>query len=497
MKHSVDRALPLAAVFLAIFGSKSWLIAALGSPLPYSDQWDLEGTLLAHYLANTLDWPLMLSAINEHRIVFTRMLSIGLFEVAGGWDPIFEMVINSMIQTTFATLFIAATAAIVPERFRLAYFAFSAFCFALPLGFENTLLALNSHFPMLLLFSLASILLIVPSHALSLGWLAGLAFAIAADFTLGSGALTSVATGVVTVAQIARGARSPTPREFAGVALLAATGVTLLATAAWVSGNEVASHSVTDFVVALAFLLTAPLPIVGIGIHLPIAWFTLSRLHSPRPMTDASWIVIAMAVWVGGQMVAIAYGRGQEALTSRFLDTIIILLPLDLAALCVAWGDRSFLPLDRRKKASLAWLAVLIITLGGGSYFWALRSAVDVRSQLDDMAGHVSTYMRTGDASELTTLKRWIAPNLPAMIAILSSPDGQAMLPAGIRPAGASASAMGAKSHLRGLAAPLVMTLKALLLAWPLWLLAALAAGFASLGSQVWFRRRGGRRAAT
>jgi len=78
----------LIAVCLIIVGCKFWLIASDSSPLPFLDQWKGEGAeVLRPWINGTLRITDLFAPFNEHRMVPTRLLALGLFEAnAHQWD---------------------------------------------------------------------------------------------------------------------------------------------------------------------------------------------------------------------------------------------------------------------------------------------------------------------------------------------------------------------------------------------------------------------------
>jgi hypothetical protein len=81
-----------AGVFLAGLTAKLWLVARLGSPLPFWDQWDLVPFLKG-------DWSTLFAAHNEHRIVFTRMWTLlWVWANGGAWDCRVEMAANAVLH---------------------------------------------------------------------------------------------------------------------------------------------------------------------------------------------------------------------------------------------------------------------------------------------------------------------------------------------------------------------------------------------------------------
>ena len=94
---------------LVVIGAKYWMIAHYGSPTPLWDQWDAEGALLyPKYLGGTLQISDLIAPHNEHRILVTRLWSLLLLDLEGYWDPILQMVANTLILGTAVALFIAS-----------------------------------------------------------------------------------------------------------------------------------------------------------------------------------------------------------------------------------------------------------------------------------------------------------------------------------------------------------------------------------------------------
>jgi hypothetical protein len=128
------------ACALVVIGAKWWMIAHYGSPTPFWDQWDAEGAILyPKYLSGTLQISDLIAPHNEHRILVTRLWSLLLLELGGYWDPILQMVANTLIFGAVVALFIAAFRPILDRRSWLVFALFSMVIFSLPFGWENTL----------------------------------------------------------------------------------------------------------------------------------------------------------------------------------------------------------------------------------------------------------------------------------------------------------------------------------------------------------------------
>ena len=94
-----------------LYGSKLWVIGAYGNATPFWDQWPGEASFLYHPLvAGTFDWTRFFEPANEHRIVTTRLLEVGLLKLNGIWNPLLEMVVNAALHVLTICLLIAFAA---------------------------------------------------------------------------------------------------------------------------------------------------------------------------------------------------------------------------------------------------------------------------------------------------------------------------------------------------------------------------------------------------
>jgi hypothetical protein len=97
------QALLLVSLFLILVGSRAVVVAHAGNPTPYTDEWDGEAAnLLKPYLEGALTIGDLFRAHDEHIIVFTRLLTLGVFKASGYWDVILQMIVNAIIDAVTA-----------------------------------------------------------------------------------------------------------------------------------------------------------------------------------------------------------------------------------------------------------------------------------------------------------------------------------------------------------------------------------------------------------
>ena len=82
----------VAAVFVVVIGLQLWLVAAAGTDIPFYDQWGIEGSwLFPSWVDGSLRAVDLVQPLNEHRMVWTHLLNLGLFMANGQWDPLVEL----------------------------------------------------------------------------------------------------------------------------------------------------------------------------------------------------------------------------------------------------------------------------------------------------------------------------------------------------------------------------------------------------------------------
>jgi hypothetical protein len=77
----------LASLFLILLGTRALLISYAGSPTPFLDEWEADGArLLLPYIQGDLTLSDLFIPLNEHRIFFTKLLVLLIFNVSGYWE---------------------------------------------------------------------------------------------------------------------------------------------------------------------------------------------------------------------------------------------------------------------------------------------------------------------------------------------------------------------------------------------------------------------------
>ena len=321
-----------------LLGLKLWLIHSYGNETPFWDQWDAEAARLYQpFLRGELSWLDLFSSHNEHRIFTTRILGLLLLQLNGLWSPLLEMVVNAVLHVVAlgTTVWLMSKAA--NKQSLVALLLFTLLLFGIPFGWENTLAGFQAQFYFVLLFSVLSIWWLVTAQAWSRWWWFGIVSAITAYFSLASGVFALAAATAILLVRFILVSRDK--RELAGAVLL------LVLFLAGVFTTPVLAHhaqlkavDAKHFFKALSVVLAWPFQISPEAIKATSEWPSLNEwllviarnlpalvlvycVIWTRPLrSNPVWFLFALSVWFGGQAAAVAYGRSNDALSSRYLD---------------------------------------------------------------------------------------------------------------------------------------------------------------------------------
>ena len=403
-----------AILFLLIVAARFTYVALYGSDLPSWDQWDGEAALLLRpWQEGTWHISQLLVLHNEHRVAYTRLLTLLLFEANGGrWDNLVEADANAILAAASLTfVYICLRKQSAPAADRVGFVAL-AIIGVLPYAWENMLSGFQSTFYFLVLISTALIALIafrVPSRATSI---MVVVVALSALVAGASGMLGACAAAFVILCRAWH--RRHITRDDAvtsvAMACVAGLGVYLVP---HIPGIETLQPTgLTGHLDALLTGLSwpfeslqAPIPmgfraLVALALWLPSA-LTLIRIGRRAPMTSSAWFALGMSALVFVQLAALAHSRGHDTLhlASRYMD---------IPALGLAINAWLAVDLPLASLASRGIRAVFIVIFAGLAICgFAWRTPWDMRL-LDQRAWYsnrqietVAGYLASGDPAWL------------------------------------------------------------------------------------------------
>ncbi|PJE24611.1 MAG: hypothetical protein CK431_05025 [Mycobacterium sp.] len=469
----------LSAIACIVFGSRLIVISAFGSPVPLLDQWDGEAAALyAPYLNGTLSFASLFGSHNGHRILLTRLLALGHLEFAGEWNTRLEMIFGAAVLTAFVTWLAALLLPLVARDRRLLLSCFIALGFAFPIDFENTVWGFQSQVYLSFFFGIAALAAFASAPPFSLRWFGGLNAGVLAYFSFASGVAAIPAAVALVSLQLLTNARKRCGREVAALVVMTAVS---LAIVGWGAKGSKAMATVWTFAAGLGIF--AALTIVG-GIPVVLFW---RRILMRRPnVSDRSWVMLGISVWVAIQLVLFAYGRG-SLIAPRYMDAVLLVYPLALVAVLDFSHQRD--TAARRARLGLspaAWVFAVAATivLAGcmsvlGCSYWnkaAEHQLADVRAYLD--TGNVERLKERGTTTHGVVLNH---PFPERQASFLRDPAIRAVLPPEIRPSdGDNAGARG-RMLLKGtLASATGTAVRLLLLSGPAFLALGIGVLFAA-----------------
>ncbi len=449
---------PLACA-LVVIGSKCWMISHYGSSTPIWDQWDAEGLFYEKYFNGTFRFGELIVPHNEHRILVTRLWSLLLVELGGYWDPMLEMVANTLLLGAVVALLVVASRPILEGASWVAFALFSVVIFSPPFDWENTLAGFNSQWYFMLWFSIAGLLAIIEATAFTLRWWIALLALLLSYFSMASGSASMAAAFSICAVQMVIGCRAGT-RELLGLAIIA---VVTVATVIYIPTLPyhvaIKAQSFEQFFRALMLIASWPvashgivwLVLCAILVHAP-AWLTSIDLIRLRPaLTDRRWLLVALTGWVALQAAEIAYGRAASSTESRYLDVFAIALLVNFACLLNLLSATRDLRLLHWFASGTIVLWLLLVLFGSAKNVFTrhIPELEHEREQARDQTQNLRAFLETGDIKTLEN-KAFLAipyPNAQRLAMIVSQPVIRALLPPEL-----VGEASAARAQQRGLA---------------------------------------------
>jgi uncharacterized membrane protein len=422
-----------------------WLVAHAGTDVPFQDQWDVEGRWLYPAATDgTLHFVDLLRPHNEHRLLWTHLLNLGLFSADGQWDPLVQMAAIAVLRAGCAGLLVGCLARGWSGSGRWWVAAGAAVAFLPHLAWHNVLWGFQSQVYFSLGFSLVALILLGADQPSWWRVAGGLAAGVAAQLGMGAGAFVPLALlGWIAVRTIER-------RRWSLDELTRVWPALLLLGLAWLLRTAVPEHEALraatagQFLTALGRALAWPhvgQPFAAAVCVLPLAGLLIGRLAGWRKPRAGEDVVVLIGLWALAGAGAQAWLRGGSdefaaGVPSRYVD-FLILLPLacawSAAALAVEADGRW-----RRnvRVGALAW----IIFMGVG---WVGLSAETLHSVVlprwRDREAPVRLMVKfqaTNDPRVFEGQPRLYVPhpNLESVRAVLNDPRMRGRLPPSLQP---------------------------------------------------------------
>lgn len=434
--------LPWIALLATIIGARLWLVSLFATGLPIHDQWDAEAAFLFKpWLEGHLTWTDLFRLHNEHRIMPSRLLALGLLRLNGQWDAQLQMAVNAILCGIIGIAVTAAAWRFFSRQSIPCLAAAISLWLALPYAQENTLWGFQSCFYFTLIFSLIAIWGLSFHPAFSKPWWFGGMSAILACFSMASGVLAAVV--VLVIAAL----RAVQRRTWAAEQTVTAIAAGLVLALGFFLRQEVPHHAAlkaaTPLVWVNVFGRSLAWPFSEYAwfaflIYLPLAWLGvlyLKQRHGEERGQRQIELLLAIGIWVVLQAAAVAYSRGADGagpIASRYMD-ILALGALANAGAIVVLVSASQL---QRHLVPACYFWLVAVTAGAGfTSYKQVSSQAGRQAWLRSEEENVRAYVATGD-------KKFVEGNPPPRIPfpyasrlarLLNDPSIRKILPAAVR----------------------------------------------------------------
>ncbi len=429
----------LISLFLILVGARAALISHAGNATPFLDEWDGDAAgLLKPYLQGRLTVGDLLAPFGEHRILTTRLLVLSIFHVSGYWDIILQMIVNAIVNSVTVVAISYALSRVLQGSWAVAAMIVCVAINAVPYGYDAILFGFHTQFFLLIAFSFASLWLLAGSRVWSAQWAAGVVVAIAAYLSMGSGALTPAAAAAVHLLQAACGRRAGL-REALGMAALGAITIAMLALIPHSPGSDLyEAHSLGQFLSAFVQLASWPAHnALGLILFAPSALFFMRALADRPELGDPRWLNLAALAWVLGQIVALAFGRAEWPIQTRYAHVLLVGSMINFVS--AFWLFQSAVTAGKRAT----WRSLVLAAWLGVFALWFTQPQRHLPQAIEEWrtitsagADNVRHYLATGDPSFLSGAPMLQIPYSEAgnLRKLLDTPEIRSTLPPELLP---------------------------------------------------------------
>ncbi len=435
-----------AAVFAFVLMAQLVLVAVAGTDIPFHDQWDIEGRwLYPGWLDGNLSAAGLVQPFNEHRILWTHLLNLGLFAANGQWDPLVQCVAIAPLRAACAAGIAWAFGGALTRAARWTVAGVVMVVFLPHLAWHTVLWGIQSHTYFALGFSIMALALLGTGAPTAGRILAGLAAGGAALLAMGPGALVPVA--LIGLALV----RAAERRSFDGAAgrSVAAAGLLLVVALALrvdVSGAaEWRPAGIGEFLRAAGRTLAWPhvgSPIAALALNVPLLLVVVLRVTRRRQAVAGEDFVVLAGGWSVAVALATAWMRGGGAelgwgVPSRYVD---FLVPLPLAnAWCALVLARGAAGAWRPRAPWLAgaWAVFLAVGWVGLSAEVMRRLVLPRARDREAPVRLAQAYQQSGNVAVFAGQPRLLVPHPHPEIsvrAVLDDPRLKGKLPPSLQP---------------------------------------------------------------
>ncbi len=423
-------------------GCRLWLAQGQVSWAPYLDQWRAEiSGIVSPLVHGGLGWRDLFAGNNEHRVLLTRVMSLDLMVLNGGWDNRVLVIGNYLLESAMVAWACMFAWSLLGWARGSVVCAATLLPMMLVCDWEAIVSSNQSQF---VFMAFGTVVALSLTHSYSLGSTGARGALAVALVTLGSmasglfAALAMAATGLVYSYVRRRGLRSVA--GFAAACLILAA-VGWLTRVHFTALNFIYAKGAQDWLAAFLAYAAWPLPanVLGLlGMWLPWVFLVFLTLKV-REMENFAPFAIGLGLWALLQAAALAWARaGLEGLvSSRYTEFLSWGTVANAAALVLVLRCQG--PTGARRVASWALIAVWLGCVGG-TEIWRSNTIYrpymeGFREQTREHEQRLGTFVRTGDPEVIEGVSFPHIPYFSAgeIVSTLGDPKVVAMLPTPLR----------------------------------------------------------------
>lgn len=354
--------------FAVIVISKIIMITTLVNATPVLDQWDAE----AHYLykpwlEGTLSWSDLFAAHNEHRIFFTRLMDLVLFEINNKiWDSNLQMLVNAVLHTATLLTLVHLLTKLFNQQQKLLFFKLSLLFLIFPVASSNMLWGFQSQFYFLLLFSIVFLYGIATFPPFTIKWWLALLVGLFCPLTLASGPITLLA-GVILILVKSIFKQDDRKKSLASVILLLPIiGIAIYYTPTITGHAVIKSQSIWQFIYAVLYAISWPLPRgLGLIVYVPAFVFVYKKWQKRDVLNTNELFIIGLLLFAVGQIFVLSYARASIIGATRYYDFYIVGVLANLAFLFKLISENKNTWLLEGKKWLYIWTILVLLGFVG------------------------------------------------------------------------------------------------------------------------------------
>jgi hypothetical protein len=434
-----------AAVFCFVIALQLWLVARAGTDIPFHDQWGIEGGwLFPKWNEGSLRAADLFLPFNEHRILWTHLLNLGLFVANGQWDPLVELVAIAILRAGCAAGLVWLASRGLPGRGRVLASVAVAAAFLPHLAWHNVLWGIESHAYFVLGFSMLTLAWLGTAERKAWHTAAGLAAGGAALVAMGPGVIAPIALlglAALRVLESRRFDRSIWKLVWPAAILLIA-GLALRVTVP--EHATLQSGDARQFLVAAGRILAWPhvgQPLAAIPMNVPLLLLVWQRVTRKRHAAPGEDFILLIGGWSAAVALATAWTRGGSdellaGVPSRYVDFVVLLPLANFGSAMLLAADVSTRWQKNARLLASTWCVFVLIGWLGLTSETMRRIILPRAADREAPVRLARAFQESGNAAVFEGQPRLLVPhpNPESVRAVLDDPRMREKLPPSLQP---------------------------------------------------------------